>query len=78
MSDEETLQSKRAYERVAATHGVHVKRYHLDNWRFGEKSFRAACDEQGREITFCDVGAHHQNCIAENRIKLLTLKSRTM
>ena len=44
MSGEETLQSKRAYERVAAANGVHVKRYHSDNGRFGEKSFRAACD----------------------------------
>jgi hypothetical protein len=78
MSGEEILQSKCAYERVAAAHGVHVKRYHLDNGRFGENFLRAACDEQGWEITFCGVGAHHQNGIAENRIKLLTLKSRTM
>eukprot|EP00957_Ditylum_brightwellii_P190873 14532972-Ditylum_brightwellii.AAC.1 len=31
MSGKETLQSKHVYERVAAAHGVHVKRYHLDN-----------------------------------------------
>eukprot|EP00957_Ditylum_brightwellii_P148888 11335480-Ditylum_brightwellii.AAC.1 len=66
MSGKETLQSKRAYERVASAHDVHVKRYHLDNGRFGEKSFRAACDEQGQEVTFCGVGAHHQNSIVEN------------
>eukprot|EP00957_Ditylum_brightwellii_P163264 12431290-Ditylum_brightwellii.AAC.1 len=46
MSGKETLQSKRVYERVAAAHGVHVKRYHSDSGRFGKKSFRAACDEQ--------------------------------
>eukprot|EP00957_Ditylum_brightwellii_P030824 2335221-Ditylum_brightwellii.AAC.1 len=46
ISGKETLQSKRAYERVAAAHGAHIKRYHLDNGRFGEKSFRATCDEQ--------------------------------
>eukprot|EP00957_Ditylum_brightwellii_P144252 10990537-Ditylum_brightwellii.AAC.1 len=73
MSGEETLQSKHAYERVAAMHGVHVKQYHLDNGRFGEKAFGAACDEQGQEIIFCGIGAHHQNRIAENQIKLLTL-----
>eukprot|EP00957_Ditylum_brightwellii_P140522 10706026-Ditylum_brightwellii.AAC.1 len=78
MSGKETLQSKHAYERVAAAHGVHVQRYHSDNGRFGEKSFRVACDEQGQEINFGGVGAHHQNSTAENRIKLLTLKSRTM
>eukprot|EP00957_Ditylum_brightwellii_P022406 1690753-Ditylum_brightwellii.AAC.1 len=67
MSGEETLQSKHAYERVAAAHSVNVKRYHLDNGRFGEKSFRAVCDEQGQEITFCGVGSHHQNSIAESQ-----------
>eukprot|EP00957_Ditylum_brightwellii_P047289 3592672-Ditylum_brightwellii.AAC.1 len=46
MYGEETLQSICAYEKVAAEYGVHVKRYHLDNGRFGEKSFRAARDEQ--------------------------------
>eukprot|EP00957_Ditylum_brightwellii_P176244 13419683-Ditylum_brightwellii.AAC.1 len=78
MSGEEKLQSKWAHEKVAAAHGVHVKRYHLDNGRVGEKSFRAACGEQGEKIIFCSVGAHQQNGIAENRIKLLTLNSRTM
>eukprot|EP00957_Ditylum_brightwellii_P067376 5115122-Ditylum_brightwellii.AAC.1 len=78
ISGEETIQSKRAYERVAAAHGVHVKRCHSDNGRFGEKTFRLTCDEQGQKITFCGVGAHYQNGIAENRIKLLTLRSRTM
>eukprot|EP00957_Ditylum_brightwellii_P202634 15331018-Ditylum_brightwellii.AAC.2 len=66
ISKEETLQSKCAYERVAAAHGVHVKWYHSDNGRFGKKSFRAACDEQVQEITFCGFGAHHQNRIVEN------------
>eukprot|EP00957_Ditylum_brightwellii_P137912 10514443-Ditylum_brightwellii.AAC.1 len=46
MSGKETLQSKCAYEKMAAAHGVHVKRYHSDNGRFGEESFRAACNEQ--------------------------------
>eukprot|EP00957_Ditylum_brightwellii_P112837 8603235-Ditylum_brightwellii.AAC.1 len=78
MSGEETLQSKRIYERVAAAHDVNVKRYHSDNGRFGERAVGEACDEQGQEIIFCGVGAHHQNWIAENWIKLLTLKSRTM
>eukprot|EP00957_Ditylum_brightwellii_P211632 15366401-Ditylum_brightwellii.AAC.1 len=37
ISGEETLQLKCACERVAATHGVHVKWYHLDNGRISEK-----------------------------------------
>eukprot|EP00957_Ditylum_brightwellii_P022844 1723792-Ditylum_brightwellii.AAC.1 len=52
--------------------------YHKDNGRFGEKAFRATCDEQGQDITFCGMRAHHQNGIAENWIKLLALKSWIM
>eukprot|EP00957_Ditylum_brightwellii_P133462 10175209-Ditylum_brightwellii.AAC.1 len=66
MFGEETIQSKHAYDRVAAMHGACVKRYHPDNGRFGENAFRVACEEQGQEITFCGIGAHHQNGIAEN------------
>eukprot|EP00957_Ditylum_brightwellii_P081390 6190958-Ditylum_brightwellii.AAC.1 len=66
MSGEETLQLKCAYERVAAMHGVHVKQYHSDNGRFGEKAFRAACDKKDQKISFCGINAHHQNGIAEN------------
>ncbi len=29
-------------------------------------------------ITFCGVGAHHQNGIAESHLKTLTLTSRTL
>lgn len=31
-----------------------------------------------RRITFCGVGAHHQNGITENAIKQLTIVSRTL
>eukprot|EP00957_Ditylum_brightwellii_P050972 3865795-Ditylum_brightwellii.AAC.1 len=50
LSGDETLESKRTYERVAAKHKVIIK----------------------------NMGAHHQNGIAENWITKLTLKSRTM
>eukprot|EP00957_Ditylum_brightwellii_P062204 4720703-Ditylum_brightwellii.AAC.1 len=78
MSGEETLQSKREYKRVATLHDVQIEQYHSDNGRFGEKEFCDACEAQGQSITFCSVGAHHQNEIVENRIKLLTLKAHAM
>eukprot|EP00957_Ditylum_brightwellii_P049993 3789551-Ditylum_brightwellii.AAC.1 len=75
---EETLESKQGYERIAAKHGVTAKRYYSDNGWFGEKLFCNACIDQGQQITFCGVGAHHQNKISKNWIKQLTLKSCTM
>ena len=39
-SDEETLQEKEAYERLASTHGARVYAYRADNGRFVEPQFK--------------------------------------
>jgi len=77
-TQEETLAAKTAYERYGATHGVTIKRYHADNGRYAEQPFRDACAQANQELTFCGVGAHHQNGIAENHVKQLTLGARTL
>eukprot|EP00957_Ditylum_brightwellii_P183119 13947450-Ditylum_brightwellii.AAC.1 len=63
LSGEETLAAKYAYERIAKSHGVKIRRYHADNERYGDKAFRDACKASGQELSFCEVGAHHQNGI---------------
>jgi len=39
MSSEETVKSKLAFEKFAATHGVNIKHYHADNGRFKDNLF---------------------------------------
>jgi hypothetical protein len=39
MTSEETLKSKLAFEKFAASHGVNIKHYHADNGRFKDKLF---------------------------------------
>jgi hypothetical protein len=68
MTSEETLKSKLAFEKSAATHGVHIKHYHADNGRFKDNLFLNSIKEKGQTICFCGVGAHHQNRIIEIRI----------
>ena len=59
---ESTLDAKKQFEHKAATGDVVViKHYHADNGRFAEPSFRNDIVESGQRITFCGVGAHHQN-----------------
>ena len=36
------------------------------------------CKSKAQKITFCGVGAHHQNGVSENTIKHLTLSARTL
>jgi hypothetical protein len=68
MTSEETLKSKLAFERYALSHGVHIKHYHADNGRFKDTLFTRDIEEKGQTISYCGVGAHHQNGIAEKRI----------
>ena len=74
---EQTLNAKVAFEKVAASYGVSIKHYHADNGTFACEGFRNAVAAAGQKITFCGVGAHHQNGIVENMIGLLTRNART-
>ena len=75
---DETLDAKESFEHACHTCGVTVKHYHADNGRFAESTFTNDCKEKGQKVTYCGVGAHHQNGVAENTIKHLTLTARTL
>ena len=75
---EETLTAKVAFEAWANTFGVKILHYHADNGRFAERTFMSHCDSKGQTISFAGVNAHHQNGIAEKRIRDLQDTARTM
>ena len=75
---DETILAKHAYERFLSSIGVTSKAYHADNGRFADKGFRDDCIVSNQVITFCGVGSHHQNGIAERKIKELKLGARTL
>jgi hypothetical protein len=76
MTSEKTLESKLAFEKFSATHGVHVKHYHADNRRFKDNLFTKNIEDKGQTISFCGVGTNHQNGIAEKRIGGLQKKEQ--
>jgi hypothetical protein len=73
-----TILAKNAYERFLSSIGVTSKAYHADNGRFADKGFRDDCITCNQVITFCGIGSHHQNGIAERKIKELMLGGRTL
>jgi hypothetical protein len=73
LSLEEIILANQAYERFLAAIGVTAKAYHADNGRFADKEFCDKCTSSNQVITFCGVGSHHQNEIAEQKIKEFTL-----
>lgn len=78
MTLDETLLAKAAWEKVMAQAGRTVKHYHADNGRFADNGFIDSVNDSDQKITFCGVGAHHQNGIVENKNKILTQGARTL
>jgi hypothetical protein len=74
----ETLMAKHTYERFLASLGVDSKAYHANNGCFADKGFRDDCISSNQTITFCGVDSHHQNGIAERKIKNITLGAWTL
>ena len=75
---ETTLEAKASYERHASTFGIRIKSYHADNGRFADAKFHKIINNCNQQLTFCGVGAHHQNGIVERRIRTLTDSTRTL
>jgi hypothetical protein len=75
---DETLLAKASFERHANEGGVTIDSYRADNGRFADSGFQQAIKNCNQKISYCAVGAHHQNGIVERRIKELTLISRTL
>ena len=63
---------------MAATFGIRVKNFHTDNRIFAEEGFKRDVSDNNQTISYCGVGAHFQNGIAEAAIKQLTEKAITM
>ena len=50
MTSEEILNSKLAFEKFAASHGVHIKHYHADNGRFKDNLFTKSIEDKGFSV----------------------------
>ena len=77
-SAEETIEAKRAFEKYAVNRGVAVQAYHADNGIFKAKKWIEECQRQKQNFSFAGVNAHHQNSIAERRIRELQETTRAM
>ena len=78
LSASDTIISKNAFERFAKEHGVAVKEYHTNNGVYKSSAFQDALQQDGQSICFSGVGAKWQNGIAENAIRIVTSRARTM
>ena len=77
-SASDTIEAKMAFEKFSKDRGVQIKHYHADNGIFASNGFRDEVSKSNQSITFCGVGAHHQNGVAERRIQDLCESTRAM
>jgi hypothetical protein len=75
---DEPILAVNAFEKVMAQAHRFVKHYHTGNGVFAHKGFLDEVNRKDQKITFCAVGAHHQNGIIENKNKMLTLSAQTL
>jgi len=73
----ETLVGKTLFEKYALDSGVTIKRYHADNGIFKAHAWVEDCRNKGQGLTFAGVNAHHQNGVAEKRIRDIQELART-
>ena len=74
----EALRAKREFEAEMSSMGVAVLNYHTDNGVFSASQFQDKLAEDGQDMTFSGVGAHHQNAVAERAIGTVVNIARTM
>ena len=77
-TQQETLDAKLSIDKFFYQHGHTIQSWRADNGRYAEEDFKEAVSSANQTITFCGVGAHHQNGIAEAAIKQSTLQARTL
>jgi hypothetical protein len=77
-SGQETVEGKAAFESMARRQGIRIQNYHADNGIFKAHEWIESCKKEGQGLTFAGVNAHHQNGVAERRIRELQELARTM
>eukprot|EP00957_Ditylum_brightwellii_P178451 13592730-Ditylum_brightwellii.AAC.1 len=77
-TNEHTVAARLAYERVMRKYGHNVESYQSDNSRFDLEDFTNSCKVAQQTYSYCGVGKHHQNGVAENMNKRLTQSARTV
>lgn len=75
---EQTLKGKAKVEKNAVKYNVTIKAYRTDNGIFRSKEFIANIEKCDQDITFCGVGAHGQNGMAERYIGIIVANARSM
>jgi len=74
----EMINSKQAFEAYCRQHGVNVRSIRADNGIYSSAAFRDSCSQASQQLTYCGVGSHWQNGLAERAIGSIQATARTI
>ena len=74
----ETLLGKAEFEAYAAQFNVKLKSFRCDNHPFSSQEFLDDLALKEQTVTYCGVGAHHMNGVAERAIRTLVHWTRAI
>jgi hypothetical protein len=75
----EMVKSKQDYfQAFAVRFNVKIRSMRADNGAYASALFKTACDLDQQDLTFCAVGRHWQNGVAERYIGIVTQTARTI
>ena len=74
----QTVEANHKLEPFAENCGASIRHYHADNKTFTSQAFKESYIAAQKTQSFCGVNAHHQNGVAERKIKTVFSLARTM
>jgi len=74
----ELVRSKLEFETFARRYNVKIHAIRADNGVYAAKAFQDSCARNQQSLSFCAVGAHWQNGLAERFIGTVTQQARTI